>query len=77
MALREYRDPFVRRYVMLGRRMGIMGVLFERFDARGFEVPSEIRARIFATWDLEQLTDWIGRAAVAKTIDEVFETAQK
>jgi hypothetical protein len=40
--------------------------------ARNVEVPDFLRERISTCTDLEQLETWIGRAATAATIDELF-----
>ncbi|MBM7784821.1 hypothetical protein [Tenggerimyces flavus] len=80
MALREYRDPFVRKHVMQGRAEGeVIGEakgeaksLIAVLTARGIAVPAEVRARINQTDDSERLMTWIRRAVTAETLDEVF-----
>ena len=34
--------------------------------------PADVEARVVACTDADQLTEWIGRAATAGTLDEVF-----
>ena len=51
-----------------GKAQAILTVL----KARNVEVPDFLRVRISTCTDLEQLELWIGRAATATTIDEVF-----
>lgn len=76
MALREYRDPFVRKHVMQGRAEGeVKGEaksLIAVLTARGITVPAEVQARINQTDDSERLMTWIRRAVTAETLDEVF-----
>jgi hypothetical protein len=46
--------------------------VLEVLDVRGMDVPPDLRARIVACSDIEQLKVWIRRAATADSIDEVF-----
>ncbi|MFG3439467.1 hypothetical protein ACGF0J_19685 [Nonomuraea sp. NPDC047897] len=41
-------------------------------EARGFDVPDDIRARIAACADLTQLQTWLTRAATAQTLQDLF-----
>ena len=41
-------------------------------DARGINVPDELRERITACTDLEQLGKWIRRAATAHTAQDLL-----
>ena len=73
MALREYRDPFVRKHVMQGRTEGTAAeAVLEVLSVRGIAVSPEVRARITNTTDFECLRSWHRRAVVATSIDEVF-----
>jgi hypothetical protein len=47
--------------------------VLEVLDARGFEVPKQVRARIVACSDIGQLKIWVRRAATVSTIDELFD----
>jgi post-segregation antitoxin (ccd killing protein) len=40
---------------------------------RGFTVPDAVRARILAEKNLEQLTRWLEKAAVASSIGEMID----
>jgi hypothetical protein len=40
---------------------------------RGIEVPAIVRERILAEKDMNQLTRWLEKAAVASTIGEVID----
>ena len=44
-------------------------------EARGLEVPAQVRERTLATTDLDALNRWIRRAAVVSTPAELFTTA--
>jgi hypothetical protein len=76
----EYQSDFVRRYVFQGRAEGrAQGraegeakAVLEVLDARGMDVPEDVRARVVGCTDLEQLKSWLRRAATAHSIDEVF-----
>jgi len=41
-------------------------------EARGIAVSDEVRDRVLACRDIEQLGRWVARAAVATTVGEVF-----
>lgn len=40
-------------------------------DTRGFHVPDDVRDRVTACSDLDQLKIWVRRAATGRTVDEV------
>lgn len=72
----EYQSDFVRRYVFQGRTEGrtegraqdVLDVL----DARGVDVPDEVRGRVLGCTDLDQLGTWLRRAATAESAGELF-----
>lgn len=76
----EYQSDFARKYYgqglaegeQKGRQEGEVTALFEVLDARGIDLPSEARERISACKDLDQLKHWLRRAAMAKSVDELF-----
>jgi hypothetical protein len=70
---REYRSPLVRRYVGQGRAEGEAAAVLMVLDARGVDVPPITRASILSCTDLDQLASWIGRAATATSIDDLFD----
>lgn len=47
--------------------------VLEFLEARGLSVSDEVRQRVHASSDLEQLRHWIRRAAVVTSADELFE----
>jgi hypothetical protein len=72
----RYYSDFARRYFDQGEAKGqakgearaVLAVL----DARGIEVPDELRERIAGCTDLEQLDTWVRRAATARTAQDLF-----
>ncbi|MGE3284873.1 MAG: hypothetical protein AB7J32_02075 [Pseudonocardia sp.] len=76
----EYQSDFVRRFVFQGRVEGrVEGQVEARaqdvlavLDARGVDVPPDVRDRILACTELEQLDTWLRRAATADVVDELF-----
>lgn len=75
--IREYQSEFVRKFVHQGRAEGraegeaqaVLAVL----DARGVEVPEDVRAQVRGCTDLDQLETWIRRAATADSVDALFQ----
>jgi len=73
----EYQSEFVRRYVFQGRAEGeakgeakaVLAVL----DARGIDVPDDVRTRITGCSDLDQLDAWVRRAATADSVKDLFD----
>jgi hypothetical protein len=63
----------VRRYVGQGRAEGEAAAVLMVLDARGVDVPPITRASILSCTDLDQLASWIGRAATATSIDDLFD----
>jgi hypothetical protein len=78
--LYEPQSDFVRRYVYQGRAEGRVegraegeaNALSAVLAARGLEVSDEVRARITACDDPDQLELWISRAVTAETVDDIF-----
>lgn len=72
----QFQSDYARRLLAKGRDVGrtegeasaVLAVL----DARGFEVPDSVRARITSCSDPDQLLTWVRRSATIRTIDELF-----
>lgn len=64
-----FQSDYARRLRAEAEATAVLEVL----DARGFQVPADIRARVTGCSDLDQLVRWVRRAAVIRTIDELFE----
>jgi hypothetical protein len=73
----EFQSAYARRLKAEGKAEGkaeaeataVLAVL----DARGIEVPDDVRTRITACSDLDQLLTWVRRAATADAIEDLFE----
>ncbi|WP_437492041.1 hypothetical protein WME75_16920 [Sorangium sp. So ce1014] len=68
----EFQSEFARSYVAKGREEGMReGALKTKahdvlafLEARGLEVPADVRERVLASTDIAELDRWIRRAAV-------------
>lgn len=74
--LSDIRLPYARAFAAQGEAKGkIKGeadALLLVLASRNFEVSEEIRRKILACTDIEQLQTWLWRAARAEKIAEVF-----
>lgn len=68
----DYRSEFARRHFSDGEAKGEAKALLKVLSARGIGVPEDARARITGCTDQDQLEAWIGRAATATSIDDLF-----
>jgi hypothetical protein len=73
----RYQSDFARRYFSQGEAKGFSEgeakAVLAILDARGVEVPEEVRARIAGCTDLDQLDVWVRRAATAAKIQDLGE----
>ncbi|XXY53346.1 hypothetical protein WME91_19640 [Sorangium sp. So ce269] len=82
----EFQSEFARSYVAKGvekgrkegREQGILEAkahdVLAFLEARGLEVPAEVRERVLASTDLAELDRWIRRAAVVSDARELLAT---
>ncbi|WP_437797616.1 hypothetical protein [Sorangium sp. So ce693] len=78
----EFQSEFARSYVAKGVEKGREQGLLEGkvqavlavLEARGLEVPAEVRERVVASTDLAELDRWIRRAASAGDARELLAT---
>ncbi|WP_441290246.1 hypothetical protein ACSRUE_06405 [Sorangium sp. KYC3313] len=78
----EFQSEFARSYVAKGRQEGRKEGILEAkaqavlaiLEARGLEVPAEVRERVLASTDLDELDRWIRRAAVISDARELLAT---
>ncbi len=78
----EFKSEFARTYVAKGREEGIQEGLLKAkaadviavLEARGLEVPADVRERILASTELAELDRWIRRAAVVSETRQLFES---
>ncbi|KYF47953.1 hypothetical protein BE08_37720 [Sorangium cellulosum] len=76
----QFQSEFARSYVAKGREEGLReGVLKAKahdvlavLEARGLEVPVEVRERVLASTDVDELDRWIRRAAVVSDARELL-----
>jgi hypothetical protein len=76
----EYQSDFARRYMAEGKAQGLaaglavgkVSALLAILDARAVDVPRDVRERIEACTDLDQLDTWVRRAATAARVEELF-----
>ncbi|WP_437721826.1 hypothetical protein [Sorangium sp. So ce861] len=76
----EFQSEFARSYVAKGREEGMReGTLKAKaqavlafLEARGLEVPADVRERVLASTDLAELDRWIRRAAVVTDARELL-----
>lgn len=64
-------DPFLP-YVAEGETRGEAKAVLKVLAARGVSVPDDVRERVLACEDTEQLDRWLARASTADTADELF-----
>ena len=74
----QFQSEFARGYVAKGRQEGILEAkahdVLAVLEARGIEVPVEVRERVLASTDLDELDRWIRRAAVVSDARELLAT---
>lgn len=68
----QYKSQFARQYISQGRAEGEAEAVLAVLDARGIDVPDDMKSRITTCTDLKQLTTWVRRAAVAEKVDDLF-----
>ncbi|WP_437713321.1 hypothetical protein WMF45_46500 [Sorangium sp. So ce448] len=74
----QFQSEFARGYVAKGRQEGIVDAkahdVLAFLEARGLEVPAEVRERVLASTDIDELDRWIRRAAVISDARELLAT---
>jgi len=69
----EYQSDFARRYFSRGKTEGKVTAVLAVLDARGIDVPPDVRTRIAECCDLDRLDTWVRRAATADTAHDLFD----
>ena len=69
----ERHSKFAIKHYALGKIAGRVEDILLILNARGVEVPADVRAEIARCDDLEQLDTWLIRAASASDVSELFE----
>ncbi|WP_437304496.1 hypothetical protein [Sorangium sp. So ce388] len=70
----QYQSEFARSYVAKGQIEAKAQAVLAFLDARGLEVPADVRERVLASTDLAELDRWIRRAAVVSDARELLAT---
>ncbi|WP_437896412.1 hypothetical protein [Sorangium sp. So ce124] len=74
----QFQSEFARGYVAKGRQEGILEAkahdVLVFLEARGLEVPAEVRERVLASTDIDELDRWVRRAAVISDARELLAT---
>ncbi|WP_150252801.1 hypothetical protein [Nocardiopsis deserti] len=74
MSVRDYgfRTELIGRPSREGRAEGKAAAILGVLDARGIAVPDEVRDRITASSDLDELDRWVRRAARVDGAEDLF-----
>ncbi|WP_437315737.1 hypothetical protein [Sorangium sp. So ce385] len=72
----QFQSEFARSYVAKGRQEGLLEAkahdVLTFLEARGLEIPAEVRERVLASTDLAELDRWIRRAAIIADARELL-----
>ncbi|WP_437832696.1 hypothetical protein [Sorangium sp. So ce1153] len=66
----EFQSDFARSYVAKGTANAVLKVL----EARGLEIPPEVRERVLASTDMTELDRWLRRAVVIPEASALLDT---
>lgn len=73
----EWQSDFARKHIAEGEAKGkVEGeaeLLLIVLEGHGFTVDDELRRRITACTDLQQIQTWARRVGTARTLDEIFD----
>jgi hypothetical protein len=78
----QFQSEFARSHIAKGREEGFREASIKAkahdvlafLEARGLEVPVEVRERVLASNDLDELDRWIRRAAIISDARELLAT---
>jgi hypothetical protein len=70
-----FKNEFLDNLEATAEARGEARMILKVLEARGFNLPAGIRDQILACADTARLETWGRRAAVAASIEEIFETA--
>ncbi|AUX46759.1 hypothetical protein SOCE26_082680 [Sorangium cellulosum] len=71
----EFQSEFARSYVAKGEIKAKAQAVLTFLEARGLEVPADVRERVLASTDLAELDLWVRRAAVINDARELLSSA--
>ena len=69
----EYKSDFARKYYFRGKAEAKAQDVLAVLAARGIAVPDEARDQITACTEIDQLDEWLLRAATAEGITNVLD----
>ncbi len=70
----QFQSEFARSYVAKGQIEAKAHAVLTVLEARGLEVPAEVRERVLASTDIAELDRWVRRAAVVSDARELLAT---
>ncbi|WP_437316633.1 hypothetical protein [Sorangium sp. So ce385] len=78
----EFQSDFARSYVAKGRLEGQLegrreeaaSAVLKVLEARGLEIPPEVRERVLASVDMTELDRWLRRAVLIADAKALFDT---
>ncbi|WP_438035774.1 hypothetical protein [Sorangium sp. So ce204] len=70
----QFQSEFARSYVAKGKIEAKAQDVLAFLEARGLEIPADVRERVLASTDLDELDRWIRRAAVIRDARELLAT---
>ncbi|WP_437608572.1 hypothetical protein WMF20_47760 [Sorangium sp. So ce834] len=74
----EFQSDFARSYVAKGRLEGqreeAASAVLKVLEARGLEIPAEVRERVLASTDMTELDRWLRRAVLVADAKALFDT---
>ena len=68
----EFQSEFAKKHQARGRVEERAQAILDLLEARGLPVPDDVRTRILACADGDQLSVWFRKAVTAPTVDQVF-----
>lgn len=68
----EFQSDFARTYVAKGKLEAKAQDVLAVLEARGLEVPAEVRERILGSMDVAELDGWIRQAAVVSDVRDIL-----
>ncbi|XXT19198.1 hypothetical protein WME94_54125 [Sorangium sp. So ce429] len=79
----EFQSDFARSYVAKGRQEGLLegqreaaaNAVLKVLEARGLEIPPDVRERVLASTDMTELDRWLCRAAIISEASALLDTA--
>ncbi|EYF04458.1 hypothetical protein [Chondromyces apiculatus] len=68
----QYQSDFAKKYYKQGSVESGTHSVLTVLEARGLEIPEEVRTRVLASQDPDELTQWLRRAVVIEDVRALF-----